>query len=86
MTFDRMHFDLSGGVFASGQAYVAISRMRSLDGLTLSREVRPSDIRTNAEVTEFYRSLNDYALINDELETGAAIKQFLDAKDFDGAA
>ena len=86
MTFDRMHFDLSGGVFASGQTYVAISRMRSLDGLTLSREVRPSDIRTNAEVTEFYRSLNDYALINDELETGAAIKQFLDAKDFDGAA
>ena len=86
MTFDRMHFDLSGGVFASGQTYVAISRMRSLDGLTLSREVRPSDIKTNAEVTEFYRSLNDYALINDELETGTAIKQFLDAKDFDGAA
>jgi len=86
MTFDRMHFDLSGGVFASGQTYVAISRMRSLDGLTLSREIRPSDIRTNDEVTEFYKSLNDYALINDELETGAAIKQFLDAKDFDGAA
>lgn len=36
MTFDRMHFDLTHGVFASGQAYVAISRMRSLKGLTLS--------------------------------------------------
>ena len=36
MTFDKMHFDLSRGTFQAGQAYVAISRMRSLDGLTLS--------------------------------------------------
>lgn len=86
MTFDRMHFDLSGGVFASGQTYVAISRMRSLEGLTLSHPVCPSHIMVNPEVTEFYRTLNDYALIDDELEIGAAIKQHLDAKDFDGAS
>lgn len=85
MTFDRMHFDLSGGVFASGQTYVAISRMRSLDGLTLSSAIMPHHIMVNPEVTEFYKTLNDYAVIDDELETGTAIKHYLDAKDFDGA-
>ena len=30
MTFERMHFDLSHGTFLPGQAYVAISRLRSL--------------------------------------------------------
>jgi hypothetical protein len=86
MTFDRMHFDLSGGVFASGQTYVAISRMRSLEGLTLSHPICPSHIMVNPEVTEFYKTLNDYALIDDELEIGTAIKLHLDAKDFDGAS
>lgn len=85
MTFDRMHFDLSGGVFASGQTYVAISRMRSLDGLTLSSAIMPHHIMVNPEVTEFYKTLNDYAVIDDELDTGTAIKHYLDAKDFDGA-
>ena len=85
MTFDRMHFDLSGGVFASGQTYVAISRMRTLDGLTLSSAIMPHHIMVNPEVTEFYKTLNDYAVIDDELETGTAIKHYLDAKDFDGA-
>lgn len=85
MTFDRMHFDLSGGLFASGQTYVAISRMRTLDGLTLSSAIMPHHIMVNPEVTEFYKTLNDYAVIDDELETGTAIKHFLDAKDFDGA-
>lgn len=86
MTFDRMHFDLSGGVFASGQTYVAISRMRALEGLTLSHPISPSHIMVNPEVTEFYKTLNDYAVIDDELEIGAAIKRHLDAKDFDGAS
>lgn len=86
MTFDRMHLDLSGSVFACGQLYVAISRMRSLEGLTLSRSIAPSDIKFNNEVGEFYRALNNYELINDELAIGSAIKEKLDAKDYDGAA
>ncbi len=43
MSLDRAHVDLGGGTFAHGQAYVALSRVRSLDGLTLERALRPSD-------------------------------------------
>lgn len=86
MTFDRMHFDLSRGTFQAGQAYVAISRMRSLDGLTLSHPIMPHHITQNPEVRAFANSFNDIALINDELETGKRIYQFLAQKDYDNAA
>ena len=33
MTFDKLYLDLSRGMFAAGQLYVALSRVRSLGGL-----------------------------------------------------
>ena len=54
MTFDRMHFDLSRGTFQAGQAYVAISRMRSLEGLTLSHPIMPHHIMQNPEAKKEY--------------------------------
>ena len=86
MTFDRMHFDLSRGTFQAGQAYVAISRMRSLDGLTLSHPIMPHHITQNPEVRAFANSFNDAALIHDELETGKRIYQYLAKNDFDNAS
>jgi ATP-dependent DNA helicase PIF1 len=44
LTFDAVHIDFGRGMFAHGQAYVALSRCRTLDGLTLSRPLRMSDI------------------------------------------
>ncbi|MDZ4759842.1 MAG: AAA family ATPase [Alphaproteobacteria bacterium] len=44
MTLDRVHIDFDNGMFAHGQAYVAFSRCRSLEGLELSRRLRPRDI------------------------------------------
>ena len=43
-TYDRAIIDLGSGAFAPGQTYVALSRLTSLDGLYLSRPLRPSDI------------------------------------------
>lgn len=86
MTFDRMHFDLTRGTFAAGQAYVAISRMRSLDGLTLSRKIFKNDILQNAEIKAFANSFNDVAMIDDELSFGEEYYKHLAKKDYDNAA
>jgi ATP-dependent exoDNAse (exonuclease V) alpha subunit len=44
LTLDKAYIDFDNGMFAHGQAYVAFSRLRSLEGLELSRPLRPRDI------------------------------------------
>lgn len=85
MTFERMHFDLTRGTFAPGQAYVAISRMRSLDGLTLSNKIRHHHILQNTEIKAFANSFNDIPLIDDELNHGRLLYKHLQNKDYDSA-
>lgn len=86
MTFDRMHFDLSRGTFMPGQAYVAISRMRTLEGLTLSRRISQYDIKQNEEIRAFSNTFNDTAMIDDELSFGKDFYAHLSQKDYDSAA
>lgn len=52
-TYDRAVIDLGTGAFAPGQTYVALSRLTSLDGLYLSRALRPSDILVDPDVRRF---------------------------------
>ncbi|WJL94313.1 AAA family ATPase [Microbacterium sp. ET2] len=52
-TYDRAVIDLGSGAFAPGQTYVALSRLTSLDGLYLSRPLRPSDIRVDPDVARW---------------------------------
>ena len=85
MTFDRMQFDLTRGTFQAGQAYVAVSRLRSLNGLTLSNPIRPHHVTQNQEVRAFANSFNDVSMINDELESGEAIYKYQSAKNYDMA-
>ncbi len=54
-TYERAIIDLGSGAFAPGQTYVALSRLTSLDGLYLSRDLRPRDIRVDEDVRRFMR-------------------------------
>jgi ATP-dependent DNA helicase PIF1 len=56
MSLDFADVDIGGDIFADGQAYVALSRARSLGGLSLTAFRRQS-IKAKPEVVAFYRSL-----------------------------
>ena len=53
-TFDRAIIDLGKGAFESGQAYVALSRIRTLDGVALRNPITPRDIFVDPRITEFH--------------------------------
>jgi len=59
LTLDKVYLDMSRLLFAHGQAYVALSRVRSIKGLELSRPLRPSDIITNPRLFDV-KSFCDY--------------------------
>lgn len=86
MTFERMHFDLSWGTFAAGQAYVAISRMRSIGGLTLSNRLMAHHVTVNPEIKAFSNSFNDVVMIKNELEAGKEVYKHIIQKQYDQAS
>lgn len=65
-TLDAAVIDLGGGAFANGQTYVAFSRIRSLEGVYLSRELRAGDVQVDARVSDFMKTAKD----NDFLDFG----------------
>jgi ATP-dependent exoDNAse (exonuclease V) alpha subunit len=53
LTLDKVYVDMGRGMFAHGQAYVALSRARTLEGLRLSRPLQSSDLIRDAEAFTF---------------------------------
>ena len=54
-TYDAAIVDLGTRAFTSGQTYVALSRITTLEGLYLTRPLRPSDIMVDQDVERFMR-------------------------------
>lgn len=84
LTFRRVNIDFTGGVFAGGQTYVALSRCTSLEGISMKEPIRRGDIFVRSEVVAFSRNYNNSMIINKALVESKADKEYHDAvKSFD---
>lgn len=72
LTFNRAIIDLGHGAFAGGQTYVALSRCRSFEGMTLASTVADRDIFVNPAIKAFASTFNDNKLITQALDKAHA--------------
>jgi len=64
-TYDEVQIDMGRGAFSPGQTYVALSRVRALEGLYLTRAITLRDVMVDADVVRFMSG----ATISPELST-----------------
>lgn len=57
-TFDRCHIDATK-IFAAGQMYVALSRCRSIAGISLSEAIEAKHFWTDVHVKRFFNSIEE---------------------------
>ncbi|MAT55095.1 MAG: AAA family ATPase [Saprospirales bacterium] len=55
-TFDKVVIDMGRGAFEFGQAYVALSRCRTLEGIVLHQKLRHEDIRVDERIVDYYET------------------------------
>lgn len=55
LTLDDVRVDLGAGAFAPGQVYVALSRVRTLAGLSFTRPLRAADVRAEPALLAFMK-------------------------------
>lgn len=84
LTFDKAIIDV-GRAFAPGQVYVALSRLRSLDGLILKTPIPLSGVQSDADVVHFSKDRKENTNHVKELKSGQesyAKQLVLEAFDF----
>ncbi|NQX55018.1 helix-turn-helix domain-containing protein [Pedobacter panaciterrae] len=78
LTFEKAIIDI-GNAFAPGQIYVALSRLRSLDGLILTSLISGSGIRQDQNVSFFSRNKQEPARLEAQIkeESDAFLRSYL---------
>lgn len=57
-TFDKINVDMGTGSFASGQTYVALSRCRTLEGISLTKKLTLSDVIFDHKIRDYLNSFD----------------------------
>ena len=76
LTFNRAVIDFTGGVFAGGQTYVALSRCTSLEGIQLRKPISRADIFVRPEIVQFSERFNNRQAIERALKEAQADVQY----------
>lgn len=77
LTFRKVTIDFTGGVFAGGQAYVALSRCTSLEGISLKKDISRSDIFVKPEIIKFSQLFNDEQAITQAMKIAQADIEYI---------
>jgi len=72
LTFDKAIIDI-GNAFAPGQIYVALSRLRSLDGLVLTSQISGTGIRQDQNVAHFSKNKQQEEELNTQIRLESEI-------------
>ncbi len=67
LTFDRVTID-AGAAFAFGQVYVALSRCRTLEGISLDSPISPSAIYSDSDVSSFDEAMTPQEELQNNLQ------------------
>lgn len=79
LTFSRVVIDFTGGVFAGGQTYVALSRCTSLEGINLKKPLSRADVFVRPEIVNFSAQFNNRLAIDKALKQAQADVQYANA-------
>jgi len=71
LTFEKAVLDVSD-VFAPGQAYVALSRLRSMNGLVLLNPIRLNGLASDQHVVNYARNKADAVQLSKHLDKGTS--------------
>lgn len=57
MSFSKANIDFSKSPFAHGQAYVALSRCRTIEGMVITKKIYPNDVIVDPRIVTFSEKL-----------------------------
>lgn len=83
LTFDKVIVDFGNGTFASGQAYVALSRATTFEGILLKQKIKTSDIYIDSKIKDFAKTFNNQVIINQKINEGKDVYQLLKSGNLD---